>query len=52
MLTDDDLERIVMTVFSKLEFAGLIIGRDCEVTLARAVAVKMRRIYEQKDSID
>lgn len=48
-LSNDDLEQIVVLVFAKLESAGLVIRKDCDVTLARAVAVELRKIYEDKE---
>ena len=46
-LTDADLERIVMQEFADLESRGTMIRRDCEVTLARQVAERLRQTYER-----
>ena len=47
LMTNDDLERIVMEEFSKAESKGFKLILDCDVFLARSVAARCRAIAGQ-----
>lgn len=44
--TDDDLERIVIEEFAKMEKGGYMVIHDIDLTLARRVAERLRSEYQ------
>lgn len=51
LLSDAELERIVTEELARAERNGLAVNaRDCELTLARMVAVRLRKIDQQHEA--
>jgi hypothetical protein len=50
-LTDDELEKIVMEEFARAARNGFGVTHEGEVTLARMVAVRMRKIAQDSGVI-
>ena len=48
--SDEVLERIVIEEFSRAERNGWAIKRDCDLTLARMVAVRLRKIARDEET--